>query len=460
MKTEIFDQIDELISKRRFSEAQESLQLARRLASTPTDQQLIQSFERLLSDQPTSIAVDSEEFKPGISLVSCSMNRHENLILSLKSWLQLEVDEVILVDWSSQEPLDSALIEAKVSDPRIKIIRIEGEPKWILTYAFNVGLRAVSYSTTYKLDADITTSKDFVELNPVGPFELVRGLWKKAIQANKRDQMYVNGSFGCQSKHLKEVGYYNELIRSYGWDDSDLYYRLTEYCGLQTQFLDVDSIVHLEQEDDSRIAFQDISTNYFIDKVRPTIFNNSVNRITTSLWDTWTPNKLQEYATTKACNSISVGHRLTEDQFIPNWVKEQARTAAASQFIEKLEPKIALRYSSSRLLAEWLLSEFDYGASFKLSTAIIGNYFHFGMEVFQRDPSELNNFLGYSRARFVLAEGESRDTIETKGKTLVILSSNNLERVNQLRDLAGYSQIDTKGIFITNAIKQTIELTE
>ena len=33
----------------------------------------------------------------------------------------------------------------------------------------------------------------------------------------------------CCSELLKSVGYFDERITTYGWDDSDLYLRLSDY---------------------------------------------------------------------------------------------------------------------------------------------------------------------------------------------------------------------------------------
>ena len=457
MKTDIFDQIDQLIIEGDTAAAAELLQKARKLASTPTDQALIDSFEKMLQTSPKVHTRISEPLKPGISFVSCSMNRHDNLIESLKSWLELEVDEIVLVDWSSDIQLIDALRSASIDDDRIRVIRIEGEPRWILTYAFNVGLREVSHEVTYKLDADIVVNTDFLTLNEVTEATLTRGLWKKAFDADKTDQMYVNGSFGCFSKHLKNIGYYNELIRSYGWDDSDLYYRLTEYCGLETKYLDISSIKHLEQEENSRTEFQDVNENYFLDKVRPTIFNNSVNRITSALWDTWTPDKAQTYQLSKPQPSKqSIGKRISKDLVIPKWVGSQAVVAAANQFITKLEPKLAVRYGASEDLGKWLSLEFDRNRPFQLSAALIGNYFNFGIEVFSEENSELEAYLGYSKAKYVLIQGDRRDDIITSEKTLIVVTPTDLVLINALRGRAGFSTIKTSEPFSTSQLQALI----
>src|SRR5690606_598218 len=59
----------------------------------------------------------------GISLVTCAMNRSENLVKALPSWLKhREISEVVIVDWSSGVPVEDSLNRANINDPRIRII--------------------------------------------------------------------------------------------------------------------------------------------------------------------------------------------------------------------------------------------------------------------------------------------------------------------------------------------------
>ena len=391
------------------------------------------------------------------------MNRHSNLIASLRSWLHLNVNEIILVDWSSEVKLSDALTSAGITDDRIKVIRVEGETQWILTYAFNVGLRAVSFQTTYKLDADISVTESFLDLNKVEPGQLVRGLWKKAFDSGKKDQMYVNGSFGCLSQDLEDVGYYNEFIRTYGWDDSDLYYRLSEYCGLETKHLSIESVHHLEQAESERTQFQQVNNGYFLNLVRPTIFSNSVNRVICALSGDWSADKAQTFGRCKdsSTNGTKILRRTSNHLETPEWIITQASNVAAWQFINKLTPTLASRYSYSKLLSEWLFREYQFGEQYELSAALIGNFFRAGVEVFDKQREELPAYLGYSKAAYILIQGEQRDTFEARGKSIICLSNDDLTLVNELRNLAGYSQISATGAFLDAKLKQEIQkLTE
>ena len=59
--------------------------------------------------------IKNKKIKKGISFVSVSMNRDQNLLRALPTWLETDVDEVIIVDWSSKENLSEKIL--KFNDP-------------------------------------------------------------------------------------------------------------------------------------------------------------------------------------------------------------------------------------------------------------------------------------------------------------------------------------------------------
>ncbi|MCC5809412.1 MAG: glycosyltransferase [Ectothiorhodospiraceae bacterium] len=186
--------------------------------------------------------------KPGISLVTCCMNRTENLLKALKSWLVADdISEIIIVDWSSKESVDLSIKEAGIRDGRIRVVRVEGEPRWILSYAFNLGFRLCVYDKILKVDADIVLSDLFFEQNSLEEKAFIAGNWRSA----DADQAYVNGFFLASKKALYEVGGFNEYITTYGWDDDDLYGRL-ERIGYRRKDVAPGSVYHLSHADEVR----------------------------------------------------------------------------------------------------------------------------------------------------------------------------------------------------------------
>lgn len=186
---------------------------------------------------------------PGVSLVTCAMNRTENLLKALPSWLDHDViDEIVIVDWSSRVPLSQVLPEAGFDDPRIKIVRVDNEPRWILAYAFNIGFRASTRNRIIKTDADILISENFFLHNTLPNSDtFIAGNWRTADVG----QTHVNGFFYTSRAALSKVNGFNEFIMSYGWDDDDLYARL-EGIGMKRQDVDNTSIYHIPHSDSER----------------------------------------------------------------------------------------------------------------------------------------------------------------------------------------------------------------
>jgi glycosyltransferase involved in cell wall biosynthesis len=190
------------------------------------------------------------EGEHGISLVTACMNRNANLCRALESWLRHdEIDEIVIVDWSSAKPVKQDLEERGIHDPRIRVARVEGEPRWILTYAFNVGFRLARFDQILKADADIVLSADFFARNALDDGAFIAGNWRTAVDG----QEHVNGFFMTSRAALAAVGGFNEFITTYGWDDDDLYTRLTA-AGWKRVDVAAGTVTHLDHTDEERFG--------------------------------------------------------------------------------------------------------------------------------------------------------------------------------------------------------------
>lgn len=314
--------------------------------------------------------LDNQEIKPGISIVSCCMNRNENLLKAIKTWIKLPVDEIIIVDWSSNEPVSESIKD--IEDKRIKILRVEGEPKWVLTYGFNVGLRFASYSRIYKFDADIEVSDNFIELNGFNAQQFVRGYWKSALDEGLDSQVYVNGSFGAYKAHLESIGYYNELIRTYGWDDSDLYERLASQCGLGTTYLNFRSVLHMEQEEQERTSNQDVINSDFLGSIKPTEFNNQRNKFIGRTTDYWSVERLQNYSIEQVTQQEWKLARLSESIHIPHYLIDDANIYAAIHFMWHRQHQLISKARSHTSFAKFIFEEYKAGINFESTLALLG----------------------------------------------------------------------------------------
>ncbi|WP_058314801.1 glycosyltransferase [Cognatishimia activa] len=228
----------------------------------------------------------TKDSHPGISLVTCSMNRSENLLKALRSWLpQSEISELIIIDWGSDVPVAETLHKEGIFDPRIRLVRAPDEARWILSYAFNLGFRLAKFDKILKVDADIVLSDDFFDKNTLIEGSFIAGNWREAEQG----QEHVNGFFYLHKNDLAEIGGFNEYITTYGWDDDDLYSRLDE-IGIKRENVAPSTIKHLDHSDEERSEdiLGDVPAFSAIDEIRnDTMFKIRRNRFIANVMPVW-----------------------------------------------------------------------------------------------------------------------------------------------------------------------------
>lgn len=182
-----------------------------------------------------NIVMDKKE---GITLFICVMNRTENIISNINSWLKQSINELLIIDWSSD--IEFYDIINSYNDSRIKYIRVENEEKYIRTYAQNLGLLLCNYNKICKLDCDIILSDNFFENHILNDNMFYVGDYLCARNDNER---YVHGNIYMHTYDFMRVNGYNELITTYGWEDSDFTIRLL-LLGLQKRLFNLDMIYH------------------------------------------------------------------------------------------------------------------------------------------------------------------------------------------------------------------------
>lgn len=200
--------------------------------------------------------MNEQKFEIGTSLVTCSMNRTENLLRSVVSWNEiLELNEIVIVDWSSDNPIKIEDLPSPKNNKKITLIRVLSETKWILSQAFNLGISFVKYDKLLKIDADIELNKNFLKKHLVSDSCFYSGNWENAKCKN---EIHLNGQLLCPTKKFLQINGYNERINTYGYDDTDLYDRLVN-SGLIKYDLDYEYMNHIETPDEKRSESQRIN---------------------------------------------------------------------------------------------------------------------------------------------------------------------------------------------------------
>ena len=167
------------------------------------------------------------------SIVTVSMNRHDHLLATIgrvSAWRHH--GEHLVVDWSSEEPLRR---ESLGDDPRIRLLRVDGEGRWNLCRAYNFALSQARADCLFKLDADCWPDQQLPH-----PDQL-------AAEAGRVCHFGSgpNGRLGqwlLDRELLNEVGGFNELLEGYGFDDKDLKARLAAAIGQAPSLLPEEAI--------------------------------------------------------------------------------------------------------------------------------------------------------------------------------------------------------------------------
>lgn len=182
--------------------------------------------------------------KPRVSIIAAVMNRPERITDAVANWLLVDgVDEIVVVDWNSTPPVELP------AHPILQVHRVEEEPYWMLSPAYNLAADMASGDVLLKLDADYRLEPDFLKRTLMQPGQFRRGNW--SIGANTND-MYLCGFLMVTAEDFRTVGGYNEAFTGYGQDDTDLYARLCALGREEVSITRLNGIHHVPHGDDLR----------------------------------------------------------------------------------------------------------------------------------------------------------------------------------------------------------------
>ena len=103
----------------------------------------------------------NEEILDGICIIVCVMNRRNNILNNINSWLKQKINQLIILDWSSKNNFYNDI--KKLNDDRILYVYVNNETKYIRTYAQNLAANLCKYDKICKIDSDIILSDNFFE---------------------------------------------------------------------------------------------------------------------------------------------------------------------------------------------------------------------------------------------------------------------------------------------------------
>lgn len=151
-----------------------------------------------------------------LTLITTCKGRLSHLQQSLPSWLAQPDCQIVLVDYACP---DRAGDWVAARYPQVKVVRVRDDPGFCLARARNAAIGHVSTEWLCFIDADICLQGSltgwFAAQTPPHGF----------YRPDPTD-FDTGGTVICRSEDLIRAGAYDELIRGYGGEDTDLYSRL------------------------------------------------------------------------------------------------------------------------------------------------------------------------------------------------------------------------------------------
>lgn len=166
----------------------------------------------------------------------------------------------VVVDYSCP---DGARAWVAAHFPRVKVVSVPGQPKYVQGHARNLGARAATAPWLGFIDADVLVAPDFA----VQVLRLLRP--GHFYRVSEMTDWGLYGTFLCMREDFERAGGYDEVFEGWGDCDVDLYQAL-ERAGVKPAAFPVALVRHIEHGDDERLKHYEVKDRRL---------NHSVNRL-------------------------------------------------------------------------------------------------------------------------------------------------------------------------------------
>jgi glycosyltransferase involved in cell wall biosynthesis len=192
-----------------------------------------------------------------IKAVCVCKNREQNLLQSLPTWLKVDgLDEINIYDFCSDKPVYQSLSENRLLHPKVKVFQSYKEDGFSLSKFLNVALSITSADYILKLDTDYKIDRSFIKSHPIKSC-FYTGDWRAAKDSNESN---LTGLLFAKKKDMVRVNGYNENIKTWGYEDEDLYNRMSKVWGLKRRVINMDLAYHIPHTSEVRAIEGGIET--------------------------------------------------------------------------------------------------------------------------------------------------------------------------------------------------------
>lgn len=195
--------------------------------------------------------------KSKLSVVQSCKNRNANLINSIKSYINNDkIDDIVIVDFNSTDNV-KLLLDKEFNSSKITVIEVATKVPYMASWSNNIGLYFAKNNTILKLDADnIILDQTFINELDCDNMDntLMHVDWRDGKNEN---EYHLNGVFILTKNDLKKYGYHDQKYVFYGWEDEEIKVRFKGE-GVEIIKLNPSYFLHQEQTDSERVSNQSI----------------------------------------------------------------------------------------------------------------------------------------------------------------------------------------------------------
>jgi predicted glycosyltransferase involved in capsule biosynthesis len=171
-----------------------------------------------------------------ISFIAAVMNREENLMKMLPTWTQVDkIKDFVIVDWTSAQPIinNPILKEQMEKYKNIKVLRVEGQTHYNRSMSWNLAAKYTDPKNKImlKLDADcMNIDSSWLKFQCIKHEEL----FNYFICGDPFFNPCSVGFLLVNKRNFNDINGYNEnILPMWGYEDEDLYHRLSKSKGLR-----------------------------------------------------------------------------------------------------------------------------------------------------------------------------------------------------------------------------------
>lgn len=181
----------------------------------------------------------------GITVCTTCKDRNEDLLRCLPSWMKYGFQNLIIVDWGSEQPVletvtEYELLYGKVDDVDIKIIRVDTDEPFVSSVAKNLALRACETDKVLLIDADVKLKGFDYDLD-------------KCSYAGMDTPKGTSGTCFVKMEDIDRIGGFNEEMVYWGGEEVDFRNRLKKHAKIEMLSFRPGDLDHLDHSDHIRL---------------------------------------------------------------------------------------------------------------------------------------------------------------------------------------------------------------